>query len=252
MSPRSTPPRSGIADLLGEDAEEAACTAVKPTPEGFNRNCLIPHGVTADHLHSAMNEFVDFLTFINTQLRTRQIERLESMLMPANFSSVVGEFMISTLPKHCRTIAKNTFHNGHPDLLPAGRFPRNSLRYGTEGIEIKGSRYLKSWQGHNAEAAWLMVFCYQAGRPSDEANGIAPGPFRFLMVVGAQLEKSDWKEAPRKEGSRRTATASVLDSGYAKMMANWIYKDPRLTPTAIRDLLEDDADSESQPKAVKP
>ena len=67
-----------------------------------------------------MAEFSDFIGFIDTQLRTRNIERLETMLMPANFSSIVGEFMTSAIPKYCATIVKNAYHNGHPDLIPAG------------------------------------------------------------------------------------------------------------------------------------
>ena len=39
-----------------------------------------------------MNEFIDFIGFVNQQLNGRGILRLETMLMPANFSSIVGEF----------------------------------------------------------------------------------------------------------------------------------------------------------------
>ncbi len=46
--------------------------------------------------------------------------------MPANFSSMVGEFMSATIPKYCKTLAKNTYHNGHPDLVPAGKFERRT------------------------------------------------------------------------------------------------------------------------------
>lgn len=150
------------------------------------------------------------------------------MLMPANFSSIVGEFMTANLPKHSPGIVKNLYHNGHPDLLPAGHFPGNSKQYCDVGIEVKGSRYLKAWQGHNAEACWLMVIMFDANRAVDEANGAAPMPFRFLRLVGAQLAKDDWKFSGRSETSRRTITASVTDSGYRKMMANWIYNAPGL------------------------
>jgi hypothetical protein len=173
-----------------------------------------------------MEEFTDFIGFINTQLRTRKIQRLDTMLMPANFSSIVGEFMTSAIPKYCKSIAKNAYHNGHPDLIPAGRYPGNRLQHGTEGIEVKASRYLKAWQGHNAEDAWLLVFCFESGRPTDEVKGVPPKPFRFLLVAGAQLTKSDWLFAGRSETSRRTITASVMRTGYEKMMANWIYRAP--------------------------
>jgi hypothetical protein len=216
-----------------QQLEEAACHALPPDPRGFNRQATIPYGVTVDHIASAMAEFSDFIGFIDTQLRTRSIERLETMLMPANFSSIVGEFMTAAIPKYCGTIVKNAYHNGHPDLLPAGRYLNNKLQHGTEGIEVKGSRYMRAWQGHNAEEAWLMVFCFASGRPTDRKKGIPPAPFRFLMVAGAQLLRSDWLFAGRSETSRRTITAAVTKTGYRKMMSNWIYKEPGLSATSI-------------------
>jgi len=40
------------------------------------------------------------------------------------------------------------------------------------------------------------------------------------------LQKSDWKEQPRGDQSRRTATATILQSGYEKMESTWIYRAP--------------------------
>lgn len=159
--------------------------------------------------------------------------------MAANFSSIVGEFMTAAIPKYCKTIVKNNYHNGHPDMIPAGRYPRDKLQHGVEGIEVKASRYLKSWQGHNAEDAWLMVFCFSSGRPTDLAKGIPPAPFRFVKVVGAQLQKSDWLFAGRSETSRRTITASVTPAGYDKLMSNWIYQDPSLMGGAADSFAND-------------
>jgi hypothetical protein len=221
-----------------EELEIAACTPRPVTATGFNLSAVIPFGLTTEHLRLAMNDFVNFLGFINTQLRTKEIERLETMLMPANFSSMVGEFMNSSIPKYCPTLVKNQYHNGHPDLIPAGRFPNNAVQHADEGIEIKGSRYLKGWQGHNPEDTWLMVFVFDSSRPVDSAKGIAPKPFQFLMVVGARLTKADWLFAGRSETSRRTITASVTKSGYEKMLANWIYKAPDITPSEAATLLE--------------
>ena len=130
-------------------------------------------------------------------------------------------------------------HNGHPDMIPSGKYPGDKLQHGIEGIEVKASRYLKSWQGHNAEDAWLMVFCFASGRPTDLAKGIAPAPFRFVKVVGAQLQKSDWLFAGRSETSRRTITASVTPAGYDKLMSNWIYQDPSLMGGAADSFAND-------------
>jgi hypothetical protein len=221
-----------------DQLEAAACRPVPPHPRGFNPLARMPYGLTTEHIAAGMKEFTDFIGFINAELHTREIQRLETMLMPANYSSIVGEFMTSTIPKHCPTLVKNGYHNGHPDMIPTGMYPRNMMQHGTEGIEVKASRYLKSWQGHNAEDAWLMVFCFASGRPTDEVKNIAPAPFRFLLVLGAQLTKADWLFAGRSETSRRTITAAVTRSGYDKMMANWIYKDPTLTESRIHSLLE--------------
>jgi hypothetical protein len=205
---------------------DAGMDAVPIDPKGFNPRCQLPYGLTCGHIRRAMEEFIDFIGFIDGQLRAKQMPRLASFLMPANFSSMVGEFMHIGIEKHCPTLVKNKYHNGHPDLIPAGKFSGDAVQHSTEGIEIKASRYEKAWQGHNAEDCWLMVFVFESSRPSDKEKGVIPIPFRFVAVYGAQLTKNDWKFAGRSSTSRRTITASVIDSGYQKMTKNWIYRAP--------------------------
>jgi hypothetical protein len=103
---------------MDKELELAACTPRLIHPAGFNPNSKLPYGLTIEHLQAAMNDFTNFLSFINLQLHSREIERLESMLMPAYFSSIVGEFMASSIPKHCSSLAKNQYHNGHSDIIP--------------------------------------------------------------------------------------------------------------------------------------
>ncbi|MCX6924250.1 MAG: hypothetical protein NT154_13715 [Verrucomicrobia bacterium] len=135
--------------------------------------------------------------------------------------------MSSTIPKYCVTLAKNTYHNGHPDLVPAGEFPNNSCKHGLHGIEIKASRYPRGWQGHNADESWLMVFVFDSNTPRNDSETNAPEeprPFRFIKVVGAQLVEADWQFSGRSAKSKRTITASVKRSGFDKMERNWIYR----------------------------
>ncbi|HRJ40465.1 MAG: hypothetical protein KJZ86_03490 [Caldilineaceae bacterium] len=172
-----------------------------------------------------MAEFLEFLGLINQQLFTKNLPRLESFLMPANFSSIVGEFMNMTIPKYCSTLVRNQYHNGHPDLIPEGMFPNDSIQYAHEGIEIKGSRHSSGWQGHNPEAVWLLVFTFDSNTSRDSGLGIPPKSFRFVGVYGAKLEESDWNFSGRSETSRRTITASVNRSGVGKMRDNRIYED---------------------------
>jgi hypothetical protein len=219
--------------------ELAACSPVPLDPAGFNENALIPFGCKPEHIRKAMEDFQDWLGLVNGLMYQRKLPRLETMLMPANFSSIVGEFAVSSIPKYCPTVVKNAYHNGHPDIIPAGRFENNRCQHGHEGIEVKGSRYLKSWQGHNPEDTWLMVFVFESSRPSDQTKGIAPTPFRFQLVLGAELKESDWLFAGRSATSRRTITASVTDTGFRKMMANWIYKAPVLDERQIPLITKD-------------
>lgn len=171
-----------------------------------------------------MEDFIDFLDFINEQLSTKSIPRLEGFLMAANFSSIVGEFMNISIPKYCPSLVKNQYHNGHPDLIPANRFLGDAVQYSSEGIEIKGSRYASGWQGHHPESVCLMVFHFDSNTAADENKGIPPKPFQFKGVYCARLDKSDWNFAGRSATSRRTITASVNKSGLTKMRSNWVYE----------------------------
>jgi len=207
---------------------------------GLNPYCEIPYGVTPDGILKSLADFVDFLGFMNSQLITKSIPRLETFLMPASFSSMVGEFMNVRIPLFCPDVAKNRYHNGHPDLIPAGYFPDDAVQHSTVGIEVKGSRYRSGWQGHNPENVWLMVFIFNANSANDEADAVkrgtepVPKPFRFVEVLGAQLEFADWEFAGRSSTSRRTITATVKPSGFTKMAANWIYRDPSIRPLPPR------------------
>src|SRR5205823_6666200 len=108
-------------------------------------------------------------------------------------------------------------------LIPVGMFADDRVQHGAEGIEVKASRYLSGWQGHNPEQVWLMVFVFDSNRPDDLNRPGSARPFRFVSVLGAQLDFSDWSFSGRSTTSRRTITASVTRSGFEKMSANWVY-----------------------------
>ena len=202
--------------------DELELKASTPQPlrlDGFNLKADLPYGLQVEQVRAAMSGFLDFLGFINQELASRDIQRLETILMPANFSSIVGEFMAVSIPRYCLTLVKNRFHNGHPDLIPNGMFANNAVQYTHKGIEIKASRYSRGWQGHNPESIWLMVFVFDINRPEDVTKSVPPKPFRFVKVVGARLTKRDWIFSGRSKTSRRTITASVTESGHRKMIS---------------------------------
>lgn len=191
----------------------------------FNHACQLPHGLKSQHIESAMKDFVEFIAFINGQLATKKMPSLERFLMPANFSSMVGEFMNMSIPKYCSTVVKNQYHNGHPDLIPKGRFPKDAVQHSDIGLEIKGSRHLTGWQGHNPEAVWLMVFCFDSATAGHVNSSSKAKPFQFKAVYAAKLDESDWSFSGRTGKSRRTITAAVKKSGVTKMKENWVYED---------------------------
>jgi hypothetical protein len=198
-----------------------------PERNGFNPKAKIPYGVKTEHIFAAMQDFIEFLTLIDTQLHRKGMPTLESVMQQASFSNLVSEMMVAGIPKHCSSIVKNRYHNGHPDMLPAGKYPDDEAQHaGVDGIEIKASRYLQGWQGHNAEDVWLMVFVFQSGRLGPRVKGTPA--FKFLLVTGGLLSKADWLFSGRSETSRRTITASVSRAGTARMLENWIYKSKEL------------------------
>ena len=217
---------------MGNARRTAYVPPVAVRAECFNAGCELPYGLSPDHIRAAMDDFVGFVHQVDSRLYRSGMAPLGSMLMPANFSSVVGEFIIARLDAHCPTLTKNRYHNGHPDLIPAGTFPGDAAQHSAEGVEVKASRYLSGWQGHNPEETWLMVFAFQSSRPVDRHEGLAQVPFGFVKVVGAQLTRDDWNFSGRTGESRRTITASVTASGHAKLEANWIYRDLDLLAAA--------------------
>ena len=88
--------------------------------------------------------------------------------MPANFSSMVGEFMAAAIPKYCKTIVRNKYHNGHPvSVAQRASILSDSILHAPDGIEVKASRHKSGWQGHNAEDVWLMVFVFDSNTSRD-------------------------------------------------------------------------------------
>lgn len=204
--------------------EATACIPIPVDPNAFNRAVRLPYGLTTEQIRKAMATFTSFLETVNRALYAKKMDRLESILMPANFSSIVGEFVGAAIPKFHPKLVRNRYPNGHPDLIPVGVYPDDKIKVATEGIEVKGSQQLRGWQGHNPEDTWLMVFVFESNKPQDKLKEKEPKPFRFRLVVGAKVTKEDWKFSRRSDTSRRTITASITKSGYEKMFKNWIYK----------------------------
>jgi hypothetical protein len=51
-----------------DSAELAACIPEPVDANSFSPSCILPYGLTIEHIKKAMNAFTELLGFINTQL----------------------------------------------------------------------------------------------------------------------------------------------------------------------------------------
>ena len=227
------PKQSSREDEQARKSASLDASAEPPEANGFNPAAVLPFGLAIEHVHRAMTDFIDFLRFINGELTSQRIAQFEDLLTTSNFSSIVSEFLSVTIPKHCPTLAKNNYHNGHPNILPVDTHPNNSIKEGrADGIDIRASRYLENWRRHSGEDSWLMMFVFQSGRLDPKVTQQLG--FKFLIVAGGPLEK--YEPTSDSFATSHTATSHaatghaatgrhVITKGAAqKLMANWIYK----------------------------
>jgi hypothetical protein len=121
--------------MAGNNIQKRAYTPSPLAANGFNPKVKLPHGLRSEHIGRTMMDFLEFLGFVNHALRAKKIQRLESFLMPANFSSIVGEFMTATIPKYCKALVKITITTDTQTLSP--RVPSRRTPVCTATRELK-------------------------------------------------------------------------------------------------------------------
>jgi hypothetical protein len=108
-------------------------------PNGFNPAVKLPFNLRDSDFKSAMQDIYDFLHDTNQFLVDKGLPRLDDTVRAANMSGLLSDMLTDSMAKHARNMARNTFHNGHPDLLVGGVYPNNSVQSGTDGVEIKAT-----------------------------------------------------------------------------------------------------------------
>ncbi len=202
----------------------------RATPEpvnsgGFNPDVELPYGLTTEHVRRAMEDFVNFLGFINEQLHSRGLERQESMMDSAGFSGMVGGFMDSGISKYCPTPRTTTTMDTRTYSLRAAT-PMMPHSTSEKGSRLKGRVGEADGRATTPRISGSWSFSTTSNKPADLAQTIDLRPFRFVQVLGARLTKKDWNFSGRRGESRRTITASVNKHGARKMRENWIYEAP--------------------------
>ena len=187
----------------------------------FNPTATLPYSLRLNDFQIAMEDVYDFFFDVNNFFLERGLPRLDDLLRPANMSGLLSDMLTASIAKHSRSLAQNTYHNGHPDLLLSGRYPLNSAKAGDEGVEIKTTRKKGgAVDTHGGRNQWLCVFVYEADSTSEPAQ--SRRAMRFTEIYLSRVEVQDFRKNARGELGTRTAT---LDrDGIKKLRANWIYK----------------------------
>lgn len=193
-----------------------------PNADGFNRSAVLPYALRTADFELAMQDIYDLLADINSALLRRDLRRLEETVRPAVFSGILSDAITSAVARHSRVLTANQFHNGHPDLIPEGKYPRNRVNAGEDGVEIKATRGRGGVDAHGARVAWLCVFRYEVDSVTEPE--IDRMPTEITEVLLAKLELDDFRRNAR--GTLGTPTASPNRSGLVKLRQNWVYRKP--------------------------
>ncbi len=187
----------------------------------LNTAASLPYELRLKDFELAMQDVYDFLFDVNSFLLSRGLQKLDDMLRKANMSGVLSDMLTASMAKHSRTLAQNQYHNGHPDLIVRGRYPKDAVKAGADGIEIKTT--LKKGGAvdtHGARAQWMCVFVYDVDRDTEPAASRRPTLFREVYL--SEVSVADFRRNAR--GDLGTRTATLGREGLVRFRANWIYR----------------------------
>lgn len=196
-------------------------TRATPERDKFNPNAALPYELRLGDFELAMQDVYDLLFDINERLVSRDISRLEDMVRSAIFSGVLSDALSASVARHSRVLVLNGFHNGHPDLIPRGRYRNDSVAAGEDGVEIKATKGTGGVDTHGARDAWLCLFRYRVDSATEPAADRQPT--RITEILLARLPVDDFRRNPR--GELGTRTASPNKGGLAKLRQNWVYRE---------------------------
>lgn len=188
----------------------------------------LPYGLTHTAVVAAVNDIYAYLHAMNSASIEYGYARLEELMQPAAFSGLLSGLAVESMARETERegahpgLRPNRRPNGRPDLVPRGHYPDDAILRGPEGIEVKASRAVRGWQGHNVEIGWLMVVQFSVDLTTQPVYERAPTAIERVMV--ARLVEADWSFSGRSPTSRRTPTASVGPTGYSKMMIGAAYE----------------------------
>ncbi|HFL7940783.1 TPA: hypothetical protein ACG5DM_003862 [Pseudomonas putida] len=190
---------------------------------GFNQNIELPYDLRLIDFEHAMQDVYDFFADVNTTLAGKGLQRMDDMTRPAIMSGFISDMITATLAKSSRTLVENNYFNGHPDLVVRGIYENDSVKSGSEGVEIKSTRKEGgAVDTHGARAQWMCVFVYEIDNVSQPVR--ERFPMQFTEVYLSYVTVDDFRRNERGELGTRTATLHA--EGVKKLRQGWVYKAP--------------------------
>lgn len=190
-------------------------------PDGFNGELELPYALRLEMFQIAMDDIYEILHNVNAGLVERGLLPFENSVRGAIYSGMLSDLLTEALSSHAIGLVKNEYSNGHPDLLPAGRYPGNSAASAEDGVEIKVTKKKSgAVDMHSDRPAWYCVFRYVADYSTEPI--IDREPTRFTNIWLACLDESHFRKNER--GPRGTRTATPHREGIEHLRANWLYR----------------------------
>lgn len=186
----------------------------------LNTAAVLPYSLCIEDLAIAMQDVYDFFYDVNSLFYAKGLPRFEEVLRAAGMSGMISDMLTASLAKHSRTLTQNLYHNGHPDLIVASKYPNHRVKAGEHGVEIKTTRKIGgAVDTHGAREQWMCVFVYEIDGNTEPAQDRAPTRFREVYLANVGLD--DFRKNARGELGTRTAT--LHKDGMAKLRSRWLY-----------------------------
>ena len=187
----------------------------------FNRSRNLPYELRITDFESAMQDVYDFFHDVNSHL-------LAQRTGAARRDAATGNHVRCAIRHADRKFGETLSSADREQLFQRtsrscrpGRISENSVKAGTEGVEIKTTRKKGgAVDTHGARDQWMCVFVYIVDNDTEPVRDRSP--MTFTEVYLAQVTTADFRRNPRSELGTRTAT---LDRhGVAKLRESWLYR----------------------------
>ncbi len=189
--------------------------------EGFNAALDLPYALRTDHVAVAMADIYELLATLNETLIDRGLLRIEESVRGAIYSGLLSDLIAEAISTHAPGLISNRYPNGHPDLLPKGRYADDTCQSAEEGIEVKvTNKRSGAVDMHGARPGWYCIWHYVVDRDTEPA--VDRAPTRFETIWLARLDESHFRHNAR--GPLGTRTATPHRGGIAHLRSNWLYQ----------------------------